>query len=100
MRGEVYRPPARGEGQNGRGRRYAVVLQTGLARPEHLVVAFTNTSVRETSFRTPVEIAGHGTLVMCDQIATVALNHPAEPASFLTLEEMQRVDHAVSRAQR
>ncbi len=33
---------------------------------------------------------------MCDQIATVDLNRLAEPAGFLTLEEMQRVDEALS----
>jgi len=33
---------------------------------------------------------------MCDQIATVDLNRLAEPAGFLTFEQMQRVDVALS----
>jgi mRNA interferase MazF len=33
---------------------------------------------------------------MCDQIATVDLNRLAESAGFLKLEEMQRVDEALS----
>lgn len=50
------------------------------------VVAVTSTSARETTFRPPVEVHGRRTLVMCDQIATVDLNHLAEPAGFLPLE--------------
>ncbi len=33
--------------------------------------------------------------MLCDQIATVDLNRLAEPAGFLTLEEIQRVDDAL-----
>ncbi len=96
MRGEVYRLPARGKGHEQQGRRYAVVLQPDWLALSTWVVAFTSTSARETSFRPSVEIGGRGTLVMCDQIATVDLNRLAEPAGFLTLEEMQRVDDALS----
>ena len=96
MRGEVYRLPARGKGHEQQGRRYAVVLQPDWLALSTWVVAFTSTSARATSFRPSVEIAGRGTLVMCDQIATVDLNRLAEPAGFLTLEEMQRVDDALS----
>jgi len=42
------------------------------------------------------ELTGPWNPVMCDQIATVDLNRLAEPAGFLTLEEMQRVDDALS----
>ena len=96
MRGEIYRLPARGKGHEQQGRRYAVVLQPDWLALSTWVVAFTSTSARETSFRPPVEIGGRGALVMCDQIATVDLNCLAEPAGFLTLEEMQRVDDALS----
>lgn len=60
------------------------------------VVAFTSTSARETSFRPPVQIRDRRTLVMCDQMAAVDLNRLAEPAGFLTVDEMQRVDAALS----
>ncbi len=96
MRGEVYRLPARGKGHEQQGRRYAVVLQPDWLALSTWVVAFTSTSARETSFRPPVKIGERRTLVMCDQIATVDLNRLAEPAGFLTLEEMQRVDAALS----
>jgi mRNA interferase MazF len=43
-----------------------------------------------------VDIGRSRTLVMCDQIATVDVSRLAEPAGFLTLEEMQRVDEALS----
>ncbi len=95
MRGEVYRLPARGKGHEQQGRRYAVVLQPDWLALSTWGVAFTSTSARETSFRSTVEIGRSRTLVMCDQIATVDLNRLAEPAGFLTLEEMQRVDEAL-----
>ena len=96
MRGEVYRLPARGKGHEQQGRRYAVVLQPDWLALSTWIVAFTSSSARATSFRPSVEIAGRGILVMCDQIATVDLNRLAEPAGFLTLEEMQRVDDALA----
>ncbi len=96
MRGEVYRLPARGKGHEQQGRRYAVVLQPDWLALSTWVVAFTSTSARETSFRPPVEIRERRTLVMCDQIATVDVNRLAEPAGFLTLQEMQRVDEALA----
>ncbi len=96
MRGEVYRLPARGKGHEHQGRRYAVVLQPDWLSLSTWIVAFTSTSARETSFRPPVDIDDRRTLVMSDQIATVDLNRLAEPAGFLTLEEMQRVDEALS----
>lgn len=95
MKGEVYRLPARGKGHEQQGRRYAVVLQPDWLTLSTWVVAFTSTSARETSFRPPVEIRERRTLVMCDQIATVDLTRLAEPAGFLTLEEMQQVDEAL-----
>ncbi len=96
MRGEVYRLPARGKGHEQQGGRYAVVLQPDWLTLSTWVVAFTSTSARETSFRPAVEIGDSHTLVMCDQIATVDLNRLSEPTGFLTLEEMQRVDEALS----
>jgi len=96
MRGEVYRLPARGKGHEQRGRRYAVVLQPDWLTLSTWIVAFTTTSARETSFRPPVEIADQPTLVMCDQLATVDLNRLTESVGFLTHQEMQRVDEALS----
>lgn len=96
MRGEIYRLPARGAGHEQQGRRYAVVLQPDWLALSTWVVAFTSTRARETGFRPPVQIGERRTLVMCDQIATVDLSRLAEPAGFLTLDEMQRVDDALS----
>lgn len=96
MRSEIYRLPARGRGHEQKGRRYAVVLQPDWLTLSTWIVAFTSTSARETSFRPPVTIAEQPTLVMCDQLATVDLDRLTEPAGFLTLDEMQRVDEALS----
>lgn len=96
MRGEVYRLPARGQGHEQRGRRYAVVLQPDWLTLSTWIVAFTSTSARRTSFRPAVAIADQRTLVMCDQLATVDLNRLTEPIGLLTIEEMARVDEALS----
>lgn len=96
MRGEVYRLPARGKGHEQRGRRYAIVLQPDWLALSTWIVAFTSTSARPTTFRPEVVIADRETLVMCDQLATVDLNRLAEPAGFLTVDEMQRIDEALA----
>ena len=96
MRGEVYRLPARGTGHEQRGRRYAVVLQPEWLSLSTWIVAFTSTSARATSFRPGVVIDDQVTLVMCDQIATVDLRRLTEHVGFLTYEEMQRVDDALT----
>jgi mRNA interferase MazF len=96
MRGEVYRLPARGKGHEQNGRRYAVVVQPDWLTLSTWIVAFTSTSARETSFRPPVAIADRRTLVLCDQLATVDLNRLAEPAGYLTIDEMQRIDEALA----
>jgi mRNA interferase MazF len=96
MRGEVYRLPARGRGHEQRGRRFAVVLQPDWLSLSTWIVAFTSTSARETSFRPSVVIADQETLVMCDQLDTVDLDRLTEPVGFLSIQEMQQVDEALS----
>ena len=96
MRGEVYRLSAHGRGREQRGRRYAVVLQPDWLTLSTWIVAFTSTSARETSFRPVVRLANQRTLVMCDQLATVDLDRLTEPAGFLTLDEMHRVNEALT----
>jgi len=96
MRGEVYRLPARGRGHEQRGRRFAVVLQPHWLSLSTWIVAFTSTSARETSFRPSVVIADQETLVMCDRLATVDLDRLTEPVGFLSIQEMQQVDEALS----
>ncbi len=96
MRGDAYRLPARGRGHEQRGRRFAVVLQPDWLSLSTWIVAFTSSSARQTSFRPSVIIADQQTLVMCDQLDTVDLNRLTEPAGFLSMEEMQRVDEALT----
>jgi len=95
MRGEVYRLPARGQGHEQKGHRYAVVLQPDWLNLSTWVVAFTSTSARETSFRPRVTVGSQQSPVMCDQLDSVDLNRLTEPVGFLTMEEMQRVDEAL-----
>ena len=96
MRGEVYRLPARGRNHEQRGRRHAVILQPDWLSLSTWIVAFTSRSARPTSFRPAVVIADQETLVMCDQIATVDLRRLTEHVGFLTYEDMQRVDEALT----
>ena len=96
-RGEAAGPAASGwQGHEQRGRRYAVVLQPDWLNLSTLIVAFTSTSARETSFRPPVTVAGRPTLVMRDQIATVDLDRLTEPVGFLTVEQLHRIDQAIT----
>lgn len=96
MRGEVYRLTARGRGHEQSGRRFAVVLQPDWLVLSTWIVALTSTSARETSFRPLVVIADQQTLVMCDQLTSVDLRRLTQPVGFLTVEEMQRVDEALT----
>jgi len=96
MRGEVYRLPARGSGHQQRGRRFAVVLQPDWLSPGTWIVAFTSTRAGATSFRPAVVICDRETLVMCDQLDTVDPNRLTEPAGFLSMDEMNRVDEALT----
>lgn len=96
MRGDVYRLPARGRGHEQRGPRYAVVLQPDWLAPSTWIVAFTSTSARPTTFRPRVTIADRETLVLCDQLATVDLDRFTERVGYLTLDEMQRIDTALT----
>jgi mRNA interferase MazF len=76
--------------------RYAVVLQPEWLNLSTGIVAFTSTSAREAAFRPSVLIADRETLVICDQVATVDLQRLTDPAGFLTVEELQRVDEALA----
>ncbi|MEI2778457.1 MAG: type II toxin-antitoxin system PemK/MazF family toxin [Tetrasphaera sp.] len=96
MRGEVYRLPTRGKGHEQKGRRYAVVLTPDWLTVSTWIVAFTSTRAHPTSFRPAVMIDGRETLVMCDQLATVDLVRLSERAGALTLDEMRRVDEALT----
>lgn len=95
-----YRLPARGNGHEQPGRRYAVVLQPFWLTLSTRIVASTSTGpaprrAAKPASRPPVETDGRRTLVLCDQSATVDLFRLAELAGFLTLDEMQRVDEAL-----
>lgn len=96
MKGDVYRVPARGKGHEQQGRRFAVVLQPDWLTLSTWIVAFTSTSARETSFRPQVDIEGRLTLVMCDQLATVDIRRLTDPVGFLAIDEMRRIDEALS----
>lgn len=86
---------ARGSGHEQKGPRYAVVLQPEWLTLSTWIVAFTSTRARRATFRPQVTIVGQDTLVMCDQLATVDLNRLSQPAGFLTISEMRRVDEAL-----
>ena len=60
------------------------------------LVASTSTSARSTSFRPPVSIGDRETLVMCDQLDTTDLRRLTEPAGWLAVDEVRRVDEALA----
>ena len=79
-----------------RGRRFALVLQPDWLNLSIWIVVFTSTRARETSFRPPVTIVDQQILVMRHELATVDLDRLTEPVGLLTVEELLRVDQALT----
>lgn len=88
--------PARGKGPRAAGPPVCRGAAAGLAHLEHLGRRLHLHQRSRDQIRPAVDIVERRTLVICDQIAIVDLTRLAEPVGLLTLEEMQRVDEALS----
>ena len=55
----------------------------------------TSTSAEPATFRPEIEIGGHLTRVLAEQAAAVDSHRLGEPAGYLSLQEMQRIDAAL-----
>ena len=98
MRGDVHllRGPRDARGDEQRGLRYAVVLQSDyLAELSTWLVAPTSTSALPLSFRPRIEVEGQPTLLLVDQMATADSTRLGRPAGRLTTDELAEADAAL-----
>jgi mRNA interferase MazF len=87
--------PSAAQGQEQRGNRYAVVVQSNLLPLSTWLVAPTSTSARPTSFRPEAEIQGKTTYVLVEQTAAVDPGRLGDIVGHLTRQEMAAVDNAL-----
>jgi mRNA interferase MazF len=96
-RGDVFRVRLpRGRGREQQGPRYAVIVQAdeflGLSTA---IVAPTSRGAAPATFRPEVEIDGHPTRVLVEQLRAVDIDRLDRHAGRLTLEEQRSVDAAL-----
>lgn len=97
-RGDVHAlaSPSRSRGNEQRGRRYAVVVQTDLLNElSTVVVAPTSTSALAAVFRPEVEVAGRRTLVLTEQIRALDRSRLGRRVGTLAQTELRAVDDAL-----
>jgi mRNA interferase MazF len=97
VRGDVYqlKAPRDAKGDEQRGNRYAVVVQSNLLPLTTWLVAPTSTSARPTSFRPEVEVESKTTLVLVEQTVAVDPERLGHLVGHLTQHEMSTVDTAL-----
>ena len=96
VRGDVHRiRPAKTQGHEQRGHRYAVVVQSDDLALSTVVVVPTSTSCRPTSFRPKIRIEGHDTYAMAEQVTAVDWGRLGEPVYRLPAATMNELDHAL-----
>ncbi|MEO9222082.1 MAG: type II toxin-antitoxin system PemK/MazF family toxin [Mycobacteriaceae bacterium] len=97
MRGEVYqlRAPRDAHGQEQRGSRYAVVVQSDQFPLSTWMVAPTSTSALPASFRPEVAIAGQATRVLAEQTVAVDPSRLGASVGQLSFDELRHVDAAL-----
>jgi mRNA interferase MazF len=97
-RGDIVALPPRraAKGHEQRGRRYAVVLQSGeLASLSTVVVAPTSTSAQATRFRPTVTVRGRQTRLLVEQLSTVDRSRLAKSIGHLPVHELEEVEEAL-----
>lgn len=98
IRGDVHGltlPGRRGHVQ--RARRYGVIVQADdLLALSTVVICPTSRSTPPASFHPDVTVEGESTKVMCEMVGAVDARALGDPVGHLTLEELRRVDDALS----
>lgn len=97
LRGDVFelRLP-KGRGHEQRGRRYGVVVQADEFLPRSVVlIAPTSRSARSASFRPEIEIDGHETRVLVEQVGAVDSGRLGKLVSHVTVQEQWGIDDAL-----
>ena len=86
----------KGVGHEQHGRRYGVVVQSDALLPRSVVlIAPTSHSARVASFRPEIEIDGHRTKVLVEQMGAVDVRRLGDLVGRLSPEEQWAVDTAL-----
>lgn len=97
QRGDIFaiRIP-KGTGQEQRGRRFGVIVQSDAFLPRSVVlIAPTSTGAKPASFRPEIEIDGTPTRVLVEQVGAVDLGRLGDRAGHLSVEEQWGIDTAL-----
>ncbi len=97
MRGDVHRlrAPRGARGNEQRGFRYAVILQSDDLMLSTLLVAPTSRSAPPRIFRPTILIGEQATQVLTEQIAAVAPERLGELVGHVSFTELQAIDAAL-----
>lgn len=86
----------KGVGNEQRGRRFGVIVQSDALLPRSVVlVAPTSTSAREATIRPNIEILGERTKVLIEQISVLDVGRLGECVVTLQAEELWVIDDAL-----
>lgn len=94
MRGDIHRlrAPRGTRGNEQRGFRYAVILQSDDLMLSTLIVAPTSTSAHPRIFRPTILISGEATQVLTEQTVAVAPERLGDLVGHASLTEQQAID--------
>jgi mRNA interferase MazF len=97
FRGDVYRfKLPTGAGHEPHGDRFAVVVQADELLPRSVVlVAPTSRSARPASFRPEIDVDGHTTRVLVEQVGAVDVRRLGDLSGHLTCGELWGIDDAL-----
>jgi mRNA interferase MazF len=97
VRGDVYglRAPRGTRGQEQRGERFAVVVQSDFLPLSTWLVAPTSTGAREATFRPEIEIQGERTRVLLEQTTAIDPQRLGPLIGHLTRSQLTAVDAAL-----
>ncbi len=97
QRGDIYELCLpKGVGQEQRGPRLGVVVQSDAMLPRSVVlVAPTSTTVRAASFRPQIDIAGRRAHVLVEQLGAVDVNRLGDQVGRVTPDEQWQIDAAL-----
>jgi mRNA interferase MazF len=87
----------KGVGDEQRGQRFGVVVQSDALLPRSVVlIAPTSTSAKNSSFRPEIQILGERTKVLVEQVAALDVGRLGEIVMNLHGEAMWNIDDALS----
>ncbi len=97
MRGDIHRlrAPRNARGNEQRGSRYAVVIQSDDLLLSTLLVAPTSHSASPRIFRPTIVVGEERTQVLTEQTTAVATERLGELVGHVTLTELQAIDAAL-----